>query len=180
LIKITSEEISVFFEDIFTYFIELHPFECRLVFIHGYLEEDQYNQLIHDSHFIVNGSRGEGQCLPLMEFMSSGVPAIAPTNTAMAEYIDESNAFLVESSPELTYWPHDPRQVFRTCWHRINWESLYRAFLDSEEVWRNSPDRYRHMAKSAIRAQQQYCSLGVLQPRLEHILAGLNNEEGQD
>lgn len=175
LVKIANENLNMFFEDIFTFFTRLHPFQCRIVFIHGYLCDEEYQQLIVNSHYIVNASRGEGQCLPLMEFMSSGVPAIAPRNTAMLDYIDAGNAFLVESSPELAYWPHDPRQVYRTFWHRINWQTLYQAFVDSEELCRKSPRRYRQMGEAAIASLQQFCSMDVARGRLREFLAGLQD-----
>lgn len=167
LVKITNENLSMFFEDIFTFYMRLHPFRCRVVFIHGYLSDAEYQQMIVQSHYIVNASRGEGQCLPLMEFMSSGVPAIAPRNTAMLDYIDVSNAFIVESSPDLTYWPHDPRQVYRTYWHRINWQSLHRAFVDSETLLRKSPGKYREMGLAAVVAQEKYCSMALARERLQ-------------
>jgi glycosyltransferase involved in cell wall biosynthesis len=173
LIKITYHELAELYEDIFMYLIELYPFKCRLVFIHGFLSGEQYEQLLLHSHFIVNASRGEGQCLPLMEFMSAGVPAVAPCNTAMSEYINPTNAFIVESSPELTFWPQDPRQVFRTLWQRIDWESLVQAFAASAILYRSSPDRYRQMADAAVQSQRQYCSMGVARERFEHVLHGL-------
>ena len=166
----------MFFEDIFTFYMRLHPFKCRIVFIHGYLLDQEYQQLILHSHYIVNASRGEGQCLPLMEFMSSGVPAIAPRNTAMLDYIDESNAFVVESSPELAYWPHDPRQVYRTCWHRINWQTLYTAFIDSEKCFSQSPRAYREMCSAAVESLRGFCSMAVTRDRLQGFLDGMEKE----
>jgi glycosyltransferase involved in cell wall biosynthesis len=127
LVKIANENLHMFFEDIFTFFMRLHPFQCRVVFIHGYLSNEEYQQLIAQSQYIVNASRGEGQCLPLMEFMSSGVPAIAPKNTAMLDYIDDSNAFVVESTPELAYWPHDPRPCTTPLSTVRHWSGSRRA-----------------------------------------------------
>ena len=170
LVKIANENLTMFFEDIFTFFMRLHPFECRVVFIHGYLTDEEYQQMILHSQFIVNASRGEGQCLPLMEFMSSGVPAIAPRNTAMLDYIDESNAFVVASSPELAYWPHDPRQVYRTYWHRINWQTLYQAFIDSEQCFSQSPGAYRKMCSAAVESLQGFCSMAMASDRLREFV----------
>lgn len=178
LVKIANENLNMFFEDIFTFYMRLHPFQCRIVFIHGYLSDQEYQQLILNSHYIVNASRGEGQCLPLMEFMSAGVPALAPRNTAMLDYIEAGNAFLVESSPELAYWPHDPRQVFRTFWHRINWQSLYQAFVDSEALCGRSTSGYRQMGEAAISSLQQFCSMEVARKRLGEFLARLQDEKG--
>jgi hypothetical protein len=178
LVKIANEDLDMFFEDIFTFYMRLHPFRCRLVFIHGYLADEEYRELILHSHYIVNASRGEGQCLPLMEFMSSGVPAIAPRNTAMLDYISADNAFLVETSPELTYWPHDPRQVFRTCWQRINWQTLYRAFVDSERLHRKSKRRYARMGAAAVESLRQFCSMAVARERFRDFLGRLRDGEG--
>ncbi len=171
LVKIISRDLSRFFEDIFGFFTELHPFRCRLMFIHGYLDYSRYEQLMAHSHFIVNASRGEGQCLPLMEFMSCGVPAIAPANTAMLDYLDSTNGFVVQSSPEVTFWPHDPRQVFRTLWRRIDWQTLYQAFVDSERLVTGSPRGYRDMSRAAVAAQQKFCSMRVAEDRLRQFLA---------
>lgn len=177
LVKIANENLNMFFEDIFTFFMRLHPFECRVVFIHGYLSDEEYQQMILHSQFIVNASRGEGQCLPLMEFMSSGVPAIAPRNTAMLDYIDETNAFVVKSSPELAYWPHDPRQVYRTYWHRINWQTLYAAFVDSEKCFSQSPGAYRKMCNAAVESLRGFCSMAVARERLRVFVDGMGKRE---
>ncbi len=177
LVKIANEHLNMFFEDIFTFYMRLHPFDCRVVFIHGYLADDDYQQMISQSHYIVNASRGEGQCLPLMEFMSSGVPAIAPRNTAMLDYIDASNAFIVETSPELTYWPHDPRQVYRTYWHRIDWQTLHDAFVDSEALIRTSPQAYSAMGEAAVGSLQAFCSMAVARERLRDFVNRMQAQE---
>ena len=179
LIKITYHDLGELYEDIFTYLIELHPFKCRLIFIHGYLSGEQYEQLLLHSHFIVNASRGEGQCLPLMEFMSSGVPAVAPDNTAMGEYINESNAFIVKSSPDITFWPHDPRQVLRTMWQRIDWGSLVTAYSESATVYRSKRGKYRAMSNAAVESQQRYCSMENARTRFRAVLDGLEREDGR-
>lgn len=179
LIKITYHDLGELYEDIFTFLIELHPFKCRLVFIHGFLSDEQYEQLLLHSHFIVNASRGEGQCLPLMEFMSAGVPAVAPDNTAMAEYIDSSNAFIVKSSPELTFWPQDPRQVFRTLWMRVDWESLVAAYSSSAKTYRGSRRAYTRMGEAAARAQQKYCSMAIARARFEKFLGHVREDSGE-
>jgi glycosyltransferase involved in cell wall biosynthesis len=62
---------------------KLAPFHCRVVVIHGFLEDAIYDELILATTYAVNSSRGEGQCLPLMEFMAAGRPAVAPTHTAL-------------------------------------------------------------------------------------------------
>ena len=170
ILKMTYKDMSGYLEDVFALLCQLHPFKCRIVVVHGYIGGDAYKALISATSFIVNASRSEGQCLPLMEYMSCGVPAIAPDNTAMADYITSDNAFTVESSPEPHYWPHDPQQVFTTLWYRPSWESLHKAYLDSYDVAVNDAERYAQMSTKAWQSQREFSSSEKLIGRLESLL----------
>lgn len=152
---------------------KLSPYRCRVVAVQGYLEDAAYRQLVANSTYVVNTARGEGQCLPLMELMSAGKPAIAPDHSAMADYINDRNAFIVRSSPEWTHWPHDPRLVLRTFRYRIDWQSLRDAYLESYRVACHEPARYMNMAQQAHRDLQQHCSKKVITDRLKDFLAEL-------
>jgi glycosyltransferase involved in cell wall biosynthesis len=141
-----------------------------VVFVHGFLEYEEYVDLVRNTSFIVNASRGEGQCLPLMEYMSSGVPAISPDNTAMADYVTPENAFIVKSTVEPAVWPQDPRMLFRTTRYRINWESLYLAFQESYRIARTDEQAYARMSEAAIESLRRYCSIDVAEERLRQFL----------
>lgn len=141
-------------------------FQCRVLAIHGFLESDSYDQLIAASTYTVNSSLGEGQCLPLMEFMACGKPAIAPRNTAMEDYIDEEVAFIVASSEEPCCWPHDSRMVHRAHRHRLDWASLRDALRASYQVATRDPERYLHMANESIRRQRDNASHWVALEKL--------------
>lgn len=148
----------------------LAPFRCRIVALHGYLEDAVFAELIRATTFIVNASRGEGQCLPLMEFMSAGRPAIAPAHTAMAEYVHPDDAFIVQTSPEWSSWPHDPRRRLRCLAHRLNWDSLCAGFAAAARTVRDDPGRYRAMCDSAQRTLEQHCSVAVVRAALTRFL----------
>ena len=90
-------------------------------------------------------------CMPLMEFMSAGVPAIAPDHTAMADYITTDNAFIVRGTREHNVWPHDPEQMFRTMRYRIEWDSIVEAFEDAAAML-NGPAERRVAMSNAARA----------------------------
>lgn len=177
LVKITHTELSPFVADLSSYFVSLAPFKCRIVFVHGYLDKSDYEDLISATSFIVNASRGEGQCLPLMEFMSSGVPAIAPDTTAMADYVTPDNAFVVQSTVEPAVWPQDPRLLFRTTRYRLNWESLYNAFSESYELAVKDASAYARMSKAAIESQRAYSSMEVATDRLSDFLKAIAHRE---
>ena len=152
---------------------KLVPYRCRVVAVQGYLEDEAYRQLVRHSTYVVNTARGEGQCLPLMELMSAGKPAIAPDHSAMADYINDKNAFVVRSSPEWTHWPHDPRLVLRAFRYRIDWQSLRDAYLESYRVACHEPERYMKMAEQAHQDLRQHCSKKIIADRLRDFLDGL-------
>jgi hypothetical protein len=93
----------------------------------------------------------------------------------MLDYINSDNAFVVASSPELTYWPHDPRQVFRTYWHRIDWQSLCDAFKNSERVASKERRVYRRMSAAAVASLQSYCSMETARKRFRDFLDDIEN-----
>lgn len=151
----------------------LAPYRCRIVALHSYLPTEQFQQLMAGSTFVVNSSRGEGQCLPLMEFMSAGVPAIAPDHTAMAEYVHDRDALVVASSAEWTHWPHDPRRFLRCLMHPVTWDSLRAAFVAGQRIATEDPRRYEHMRESASATLRTHCSQEVIRAGMARFLSDL-------
>ena len=123
VLKLTHYDCDPVLFNILGELARLPQFKCRIVMIDGYLPDNAYMELAALSTYAVNTSHGEGQCLPLMEYMSAGKPAIAPAHTAMADYINSNNAFILASDVEPTIWPHDPREAMRTRRHRIDFET---------------------------------------------------------
>lgn len=148
----------------------LPPFKCRVVLLQGYLEGGDFESLIQSTAFIVNASYGEGQCLPLMEFLSCGKPAVAPRHTAMLDYIDDEVAFVVDSWLDAYPWSHDPRLAYRTLRHEINWESLVAAYQSAYRCFKEQPERYQAMAQNAVKRMQTHCSRDVAKSRLQRLL----------
>lgn len=146
------------------------PFECRVIAAYGLWDEDLYRDLVAASSFYVNASHCEGLCIPLLEFLSCGKPAIAPFHTAMADYLDEAFAFPVRSAPEPAIWPHDTRTRYVTNRHRTEWKSLADAFRKSFDLAVGEPAHYAAMASRAIDAMRGYCSDAVVVQRLSGFL----------
>jgi glycosyltransferase involved in cell wall biosynthesis len=142
------------------------PFKCRVLLIDSYLSDDDYRKLLLATTYALNTSRGEGQCLPLMEYMSAGKPAVAPRHTAMEEYVSAANAFVIDSSSYPAIWPHDPRGAFRALTRQIDMKSLVGAFRNSYGVAKHEPARYREMSGAAREALKKHCSTAVVAERL--------------
>ncbi|WP_347902856.1 glycosyltransferase [Pseudomonas purpurea] len=171
VLKLTHHDIDVALNDMLHHLYKNQSYRCRIVLIHGYLADADYERLVEATSYVVNSSFGEGQCLPLMEFMSCGKPAVAPCNTAMADYIDHDNSFIVDSTDELTAWPHDPRAAYRTLRYITNWDSLCSAYQASYDVAKNDTARYAQMSASAVASLEHFCSQARAEQRLEGFLA---------
>jgi hypothetical protein len=143
------------------------PFKCRVLCFAGFLDDDGYRDLVRAVTWYLNTSHAEGLCLPLMEFLSAGVPAIAPDHTAMADYIDPSLAFVLRASLEHNVWPFDPRDMFTTMRYRLNWQSLVEAL---EQSFVLDAGGYAAMSEAAQSGMRGFCALDVVQTRLAQAL----------
>jgi glycosyltransferase involved in cell wall biosynthesis len=153
----------------------LPKFECRVVVLHGHLDNAQYRTLIEASHYVVNTSLAEGLCLPLVEFMSAGRPAIAPRHTAMSDYIDSDNAIVVNSGEEYCGWPHDPRNMLESSRHRIEWPSICEALEEAYRLVAEDRVSYDRMSLKAAQRMRSFCSDTVIAQALASFL-GLGDE----
>jgi len=170
VIKITHHSIASFLGTL-NYFLQcVGPMQCRIVALHGFLDDTQYRQLIEATSFYVNASRCEGLCLPLIEFMSACKPAIAPDHTAMRDYVTPASTFIVASAPEPAIWPQDPRVLLRTYFYRIEWESLVTALRDSYAVITQDLPRYHDMGKMAAENVKRCCANDVVEKSLHEFL----------
>lgn len=171
VLKITQHDLSTYHPMLTTLLAQLMPFQCRVVALHGYLDDQQFARLHEATTYYVNASRCEGLCLPLMEFLACGKPAIAPAHTAMEDYISPDLAFVLRASREHSVWPHDPRILYRTVRYRPDWGSLRRAYSDSYRVAKDEPDTYRAMSAAAQRKMESFASRETFQQRLSALLA---------
>ncbi len=148
---------------------KLGRFQCRILIVHGLLADPEYSRLMEATSYAVNTSHGEGQCLPLMEYMAAGRPAVAPRHTAMLEYVSSDNAFVVADHHRPSFWPHDMRQANRCLRHQIEFADLVRRYRESFAVARDQPERYAEMSKAAVVALGAFCGDRVVTERLAAV-----------
>jgi glycosyltransferase involved in cell wall biosynthesis len=171
VLKMTHHKLGSFLGTLLQLYSQMSPFKCRVVAIHGFLTNEQYQQLIDRSHFVVNSSSCEGQCLPLMEFMGQGVPAVAPNHTAMADYVTTKNTFVVKSNLCPTFWPFDERRAIRTLCYRIDWHSLMEAFENSLQVALDDKEYYQSMRIESIAAVKAVAGHEVVYNKMDSYLS---------
>ncbi|WP_426700838.1 glycosyltransferase [Rhodanobacter sp. Col0626] len=170
LIKLTHYDPSDITPNLLEAVYKMGRLSCRVVLVHAYLQKPEYNTLLRATTYAVNTSHGEGQCLPLMEYMSAGKPAVAPCHTSMRDYITPESAFVIDSSGEPGTWPHDQRQAYRTLRQRIHYQSLVDAYRRSYQIARHEPLVYAAMGAAAAASLRRYCSIDVVRPRLKRFI----------
>jgi glycosyltransferase involved in cell wall biosynthesis len=170
ILKMSHSSLHRVAADVIERLGQCQPFACRVICLLGYMSSEQMDALRQVTDFYVNASSCEGLCLPIMEFMSVGIPGIAPRNSAMLDYVDDATHCLVECSPALTIWPHDSRLLLRTQHYRIHWESLENAFRDSVSIARTDPARYQRMSDAAIDRMRAFCGDETVRTKLQHML----------
>lgn len=173
LLKMTHHDLEFYRIPLLTLLSRLAPFQCRVLTLHGFLDDQQYRELISITDFYVNASTGEGLCLPLMEFLSSGKPALAPRHTAMLDYLDDEIARVVLTSEELACWSHDPAGTLRTRRHRLDWESLMQGFRDCYQLTQDDPNGYQRMSVSAWQRMRDFADTSIVATQLQHFLTPL-------
>lgn len=170
LLKMTHHSLAAYFSEIQDVLHRVGPTQCRVVVVHGFLPDDQFERLIDVTTYYANASSAEGLCMPLMEFMSAGVPAVATDNTALADYVTPDSTFIVRSSPGYTHWPHDNRRMIRAVEHRVDWQSLTDQLTASFDVAVHHPDDYGSMAVAARSQLSDFCRDSSIGDRLMTFL----------
>lgn len=171
VLKITQRDLSTYYLHMLTLLSQLSPFKCRVLVLHGFLEDEQFRQLYSATSYYVNFSRCEGLCLPLMEFMSCGKPVIAPAHTAMADYIDERVGLVIPAGHEHAVWPQDSRLMYRTRRHRPDWGALLRAYQESYRIAKQQPERYEALSQAALERMSRYAGMTTFHGRVIDFLA---------
>ncbi len=143
---------------------------CKLAVVTDYLSDHQMIDLARWSTYYVTAARAEGACLPVQDFLAAGRPVISPCHSALSDYLDPDVAFIVDSHPEPTSWPHDPTQQLRTTWHRLVWQALHDRIQESYRVAKQDGARYERMAQLGRDRMNNFASADRVWPRLRAAL----------
>lgn len=181
IMKISANHYAAFTDAVVDTLRKLAPIKCRVIVIYGFLEEEEYEKLLKGTSFYVNTSFGEGQCIPLMEFLSAGVPAISPGVTAMADYIRRWHSLVVKTHIEPTHWQHDPREKYRCMHYRVDWQSLRKAYRTS--YWLAMPlglPLYKVMQIMAMFKLSRHCSFKACTKELRKLVSFLQSNQSKE
>lgn len=170
VLKMVGRDPEQWWWELFDRVSRMPAFACRLVVINGFLDDARFGNLIAASHWVVNSSTAEGLCLPLIEFMCEGRPAIAPMHTAMADYLDAACGLIVHSDEQYCGWPHDTRMGMTTTRHQVSWSALRDAYAEGYRLVREEPGRHQALGDAAAERMQGFCSDAAVAERLSRFL----------
>jgi glycosyltransferase involved in cell wall biosynthesis len=139
---------------------------CRLLVVTDFISREQMAELARGTTFYVTSTRAEGNCLPLMDSLAAGRPAVSPWHTAISDYFGAHAGFVVESHPEPAAWPQDSRLRCRTNWHRLVWTSLAEKLRYSYEIAKGDVAAYERLSQQARRTMQGWSHPDVVGIRL--------------
>lgn len=129
---------------------------CRLLVVTDFLSREQMQELARGTTYYITSTRAEGNCLPLMDYLAAGRPAVSPRHTAISDYFGTHAGFEVESHPEPTAFPQDRSLRCRTYWQRLVWTSLADQIRHSYEVATEERDIYERLAAQARETMAQW------------------------
>lgn len=127
----------------------------RIVFFNRFLSDDDMGALFDLADFYLCTSLAEGQNLPLLEAMAHGVVPVSTAVTAMADYIDPDNSFVIETTRLAAPSEHlagatagRPYQV-----DRCDSRQVYDALMRSAHAHLSGRQRRAEAARRTVRAR---------------------------
>jgi len=169
VLKLASTDIREI-RKIINYYIDRDvPHKCRVVFISAFLDNAQLSKLCMASTFYIHTTKAEGSCLPLMNYLAAGRPAISPKHSCLEDYFHPEHGFVIDSEQEPAAWPHEKKHRFRTTWARISWNSLREAIQESYRVAKN-PEVYLSIATKCRDDMREWASYESVENKLKDAL----------
>ena len=167
VLKLTHYDVSQLVPEMLEIIHRCGEVACRVVMLHGYLEQDSYEQLLQATSYPVNTSMGEGQCL-LMDTCRRQ-PGIAQRTVRWPITLRKLRfRTLVPAEPR-----HGRMILDRRCApaHRLDFGSLVAAYAESYRIAKQEPGRYAVLSQGAISSLQGYCSRDVVRDRLRQAIS---------
>ncbi len=151
------------------------PHRCKVAFVVDYLSNSELVNLAQASTFYLQTTKAEGNCLPLMNYLSAARPGVSPNHSAMSDYFDSDLGWVIDSNPEPAAWPHDSRLRMRTTWGRIVWTSCRDAIRASYDVATKDAQQYQQIAERCRSRMQNWASYSAVTTRLNDALDQLQS-----
>lgn len=106
----------------------------NIIFISHELTDAEMSVLMQSVDYYYCMSKAEGQNLPLIEAMSLGTVPVSVMHTAMADYIQDDNAFTIKSNLEYTSVDSNASRNSNLRWYKPEFKSAIKALEASYQA----------------------------------------------
>lgn len=144
-----------------------------VLFVDGFLEEEDLMRLIAAADFYVSTSFAEGLNLPVLEAMSRGAVVISPIHTSMADYLSPANCIPCASRPvEVDGEAVTGYRIGLVTRYECAVEDVHRALTDSAALNAAKLQNIREQARAAVSGRYDVSGVArAVGARLGHIIA---------
>lgn len=130
------------------------PYRCNDLIHRTYvtwdvLSDNDLAKLLQVSDFYVAPSLGEGLGLPILEGMSHGAIPIAPRHSALADYIDETSAIVLPSTPMIWRNESNPQATDMRLINQILFWDIVKALEHASALNQNQMVQLSENAKKS-------------------------------
>lgn len=170
LLKFTSPEKDRDVYSMFTWLLgESHALDAEGVyFTTRFIPEAQKYDFLKLFDFYLSPSRAEGQNLPLMEAMMAGLVPVTTVNTAMLDYVEPANSFVIDGkNEEITHLTNPDSKIWGMHWQEISEVSLLRALAQAAQA---SPDKLQKMRIAGRKQIEQKYSYETVMKNIQSVL----------
>lgn len=120
----------------------------NIIFISENLTSNQMSELMQSVDYYYCVSKAEGQNLPLIEAMSIGTVPVSTMHTAMADYIQEHNAYIIKSNLEFTTLESNASKNSKLRWYNPELKSAIKAL---ETSYQASISEYKIKSENCVK-----------------------------
>lgn len=125
----------------------------------------ELDELYRTADYYICLSHGEGQNLPLLEAMGQGVVPISVSNSAMSDYINDENSFVVKSSIVTKYLPL--ASEFTNSGYVTCYDVDLKDYIDALETSLSiSNNRFLQLRYNSIVTAINYCGYDSVRKKL--------------
>lgn len=172
ILKFTSPEKNERVYEILRWFLDdSHALDAQgIYFTTDYIPESFKSEFMGLFDFYLSPSRAEGQNLPLQEAMAAGLIPISTCNTAMLDYINPDNSFVIKSTPCAVSQLTCPDQsIWGLEWHDCTEVDIYKALTQAHASKKETLSKKRAQSKAIILEKYSYQTINKL---MQSALAG--------
>lgn len=162
ILKFTSPEKNESVYEILRWFLDdSHALDATGVyFTTDYIPELFKSDFMSLFDFYVSPSRAEGQNLPLQEAMAAGLVPITTCNTAMLDYVNESNSFIIDSKPcKVNQLTCPDQSIWGLEWHDCTEIDIFKALDQAQMASNKKVFEKRNLARSTISEKYSYTAI---------------------